>query len=138
MNSLSGTDIVSRFESSGRIKGRYEKSVPIGAVFRVKKEKTELNASVASIRPADATCAAEDGSFWLLMAQSELAFSVVGELQAYFNLYREEHTHDKPPRMGIVCEKINDQVAWLCSKLGIDVFQLSDQSAERIEARLLR
>lgn len=136
---MSSADLIARFESSGRIKGRYEKSVSIGAVFKVKRDdKTESGTSIATIRPIDAKCYARDGSIWLIMAQSTLDYGMLGQLLAFDYLYREEHIHDRPPRKALVCEKISDQVVWLCNKLGIDVFELAEGMATRAEARLLQ
>ncbi len=136
---MSNADLVARFEKSGKIKGRYERSVPIGGVFKVKRdERTELSPSVATIRPIDGRCFAEDGSLWLIMAQNTLDYTLLGQLLTYDYLYREEHSHDKPPRMALVCEKGSEQVVWLCGKLGIDVFELGDQGASRVEAKLLQ
>ncbi len=136
---MSGQDLITRFESSGKIRGKYQKAVSIGAVFRVKKdEKTELGPSVATIRPIDAVCHAEDGSFWLIMAQGTLDYAVLGQLLLFDYLYREEHTHDKPPRKALVCDKISEQVVWLCSRLGIDVFEVTEAGAARVEAKLLQ
>ena len=136
---MSGQDLISRFETSKRIKGRYEKSVPIGGVFKIKKdEELELSPSVPTIKPIDAKIYAEDGSIWLIMAQSTLDFAVLGQLLAFDNLYKEEHSHDRPPRMALVCEKMSDQVVWLCNKLGIDVFELTERGAVRVEAKLLQ
>ncbi len=136
---MSEGDLISRFEKSGKIKGRYEKSAPIGGVFKVKHdERTELNPSIPTIRPIDAKCYSEDGSLWLVMAQSTLDYQSLGQLLTYNYLYREEHSHDKPPRMALVCEKSVEQVVWLCGRLGIDVYELGDQGASRVEARLLQ
>lgn len=136
---MSGQDLISRFETSKRIKGRFEKSVPIGGVFKIKKdEELELSPSVPTIKSIDAKCYAEDGSIWLIMAQSTLDFAVLGQLLTFDNLYKEEHIHDRPPRMALVCEKISDQVVWLCNKLGIDVFELTERGVVRVEAKLLR
>src|SRR5487761_275359 len=136
---MSGQDLISRFETSKRIKGRYEKSVPIGGVFKIKKdEELELSPSIPTIKSIDAKIYAEDGSIWLIMAQSTLDFAVLGQLLTFDNLYKEEHSHDRPPRMALVCEKMSDQVVWLCNKLGIDVFELTERGAVRVEAKLLQ
>jgi hypothetical protein len=136
---MSSADLISRFESSGKIKGKYEKSVPIGGVFKVKHdERSELNPTIPTIRPIDAKCQAQDGSLWLIMAQSTLDYSVLGQLLTYDFLYKEAHTHEKPPRKALVCEKCDDQVVWLCSKLGIDVYEVGKEGTSRVEARLLQ
>ena len=116
------TLILQKFMVLSPLKCRWETEVKVGKGIIV-RDKYGKETKVAQ-KSIDAVCHTENED-WVLEVKPKLDYTSIGEVLAYSYLYKP--IARKKVRMGIVCEKVDDELIEVCKSLEITVFQVNDK-----------